>query len=67
MAKTRFEQISTLLCDYGLSKIDRAQFNGQMAKLGISQEEIDRWCEEYHRLVESVEQRREQETWRRPE
>ena len=45
---TKFEKLGYLLGQYGSDKIDMDTFWRQMQNLGYTQDDIDRWCEEFH-------------------
>ena len=48
--QTKYQLLSYLLGEFGLGRITRDQFWGQMKQLGYTQDDIDKWCDEFYQL-----------------
>jgi hypothetical protein len=49
--QTKYEFLSDLLGAFGRDAITREQFWAQMKARGYGQDDIDRWCDQYHKLT----------------
>ena len=47
---TKYESLGYLLGEFGSDRITRDQFWGQMKQLGYTQDDIDKWCDEFYQL-----------------
>jgi hypothetical protein len=54
--QTKYQWLGDLLGAFGRDAITREHFWVQMKARGYTQDDIDRWCDEYHRLTNSKEQ-----------
>ena len=48
--QTKYELLGYLLGEFGSDRITRDQFWGQMKQLGYTQDDIDKWCDEFYQL-----------------
>lgn len=48
---SKFDWLFKMLGDFGSGRITHDQFFGQMKAQGYTQADIDRWCDEYHKLT----------------
>lgn len=46
--QSKHDQLDDLLVAFGLDVITHDQFWSKMKSYGYNQDDIDRWCEEYH-------------------
>jgi hypothetical protein len=48
-SSSKYERLGELLRQYGLDLINGDQFWAEMRRQGFGQDDIDEWCDEYHR------------------